>query len=109
MRNVEAVADAPVGVGAQESSNGQGLREVAGREGGAVGVRAQRAGDLEWPGFEGVRSIGITAGASAHEVIVEEIMGAFAERYELHVETVSAAEENEFFPLPRSLRPDAAE
>ena len=35
-------------------------------------------------------------------------MGAFAERYELHVETVSAAEENEFFPLPRSLRPDAA-
>ena len=36
-------------------------------------------------------------------------MGAFAERYELHVETVSAAEENEFFPLPRSLRPDAAE
>jgi len=42
-------------------------------------------------------------------VIVEETMGAFAERYELHVETVSAAEENEFFPLPRSLRPDAAE
>jgi len=36
-------------------------------------------------------------------------MGAFAERYELHVETVSAAEEDEFFPLPRSLRPDAAE
>ena len=50
----------------------------------------------------------ITAGASAPEVIVEEIMGAFAERFELHVETVSAAEENEFFPLPRSLRPDAA-
>ena len=41
-------------------------------------------------------------------VIVEEIMGAFAERYVLHVETVSAAEENEFFPLPRSLRPEAA-
>jgi 4-hydroxy-3-methylbut-2-enyl diphosphate reductase len=50
----------------------------------------------------------ITAGASAPEVIVEEIMGAFAERYQLHVETVSAAEENEFFPLPRSVRPDAA-
>ena len=58
--------------------------------------------------FDGIKSLGITAGASAPEVIVEEIMGAFAERYELHVETVSAAEENEFFPLPRSLRPDAA-
>ena len=58
--------------------------------------------------LEGIKSLGITAGASAPEVIVEEIMGAFAERYELHVETVSAAEENEFFPLPRSLRPDAA-
>ena len=41
-------------------------------------------------------------------MIVEEIIGAFAERYVLHVETVSAAEENEFFPLPRPLRPDAA-
>ncbi len=55
-----------------------------------------------------MKSVGITAGASAPEVIVEEIMDAFAERYELNVETVSAAEENEFFPLPRSLRPDAA-
>jgi 4-hydroxy-3-methylbut-2-enyl diphosphate reductase len=41
-------------------------------------------------------------------VIVEEIMDAFAERYELQVETVSAAEEDEFFPLPRPLRPDRA-
>jgi 4-hydroxy-3-methylbut-2-en-1-yl diphosphate reductase len=41
-------------------------------------------------------------------VIVEEIMDAFAERFTLHVETVSAAEENEFFPLPRQVRPEAA-
>ena len=66
-------------------------------------------GDIDWSRFEGIKTLGITAGASAPEVIVEEIMGAFAERYTLHVETVSAAEENEFFPLPRSLRPDAAE
>src|ERR1700740_2937932 len=89
--------------------NSQRLREVAEREGCPIAVLAQRAGDLDWSKFEGIKSLGITAGASAPEVIVEEIMGAFAERYELHVETVSAAEENEFFPLPRSLRPDAAE
>ena len=52
---------------------------------------------IDWKRFEGINSLGITAGASAPEVIVEEIMGAFAERYDLHVETVSAAEENEFF------------
>src|SRR5438067_356331 len=55
-----------------------------------------------------ITSLGITAGASAPEVIVEEIMDAFAERFTLHVETVSAAEENEFFPLPRQVRPEAA-
>ena len=91
-------------------ANGVGLgivRNLLG-EGCKVAILAQRASDLDWSRFEGIKSLGITAGASAPEVIVEEIMGAFAERYQLHVETVSAAEENEFFPLPRSLRPDAA-
>jgi 4-hydroxy-3-methylbut-2-enyl diphosphate reductase len=71
-------------------------------------VLVQRASELDWAKFEGISRLGITAGASAPEVIVEEIMDAFAERFTLHVETVSAAEENEFFPLPRSLRPEAA-
>jgi 4-hydroxy-3-methylbut-2-enyl diphosphate reductase len=109
VKKVAPVVDALIVVGAPNSSNSQRLREVAEREGCPIAVLAQRASDLDWSKFEGIKSLGITAGASAPEVIVEEIMGAFAERYELHVETVSAAEENEFFPLPRSLRPDAAE
>src|SRR5437660_712827 len=108
VKKVAPVVDALIVVGAPNSSNSQRLREVAEREGCPISVLAQRAGDIDWKRFEGITSLGITAGASAPEVIVEEIMGAFAERYELHVETVSAAEENEFFPLPRSLRPDAA-
>jgi len=108
VKKVAPVVDALIVVGAPNSSNSQRLREVAEREGCKIAVLAQRAADLDWSMFEGIKSLGITAGASAPEVIVEEIMGAFAERYELHVETVSAAEENEFFPLPRSLRPDAA-
>jgi 4-hydroxy-3-methylbut-2-enyl diphosphate reductase len=108
VKKVAPVVDALIVVGAPNSSNSQRLREVAEREGCPVSVLAQRASDLDWSRFEGIKSLGITAGASAPEVIVEEIMGAFAERFELHVETVSAAEENEFFPLPRSLRPDAA-
>lgn len=108
VKKVAPVVDALIVVGAPNSSNSQRLREVAEREGCPIAVLAQRASDIDWKRFEGVGSLGITAGASAPEVIVEEIMGAFAERYELHVETVSAAEENEFFPLPRSLRPEAA-
>jgi 4-hydroxy-3-methylbut-2-enyl diphosphate reductase len=108
VKKVAPVVDALIVVGAPNSSNSQRLREVAEREGCKIAILAQRASDLDWSRFEGIKSLGITAGASAPEVIVEEIMGAFAERYQLHVETVSAAEENEFFPLPRSLRPDAA-
>jgi 4-hydroxy-3-methylbut-2-enyl diphosphate reductase len=109
VKKVAPIVDAMIVVGAPNSSNSQRLREVADREGCKISVLAQRAADLDWTQFEGIKSLGITAGASAPEVIVEEIMGAFAERYELRVETVSAAEENEFFPLPRALRPDAAE
>jgi len=47
---------------------------------------------------------GVPPGASAPEVLVEEIMGAFAERYILDIETVTATEEGVFFPLPRPLR-----
>ena len=67
-------------------------------------VLVQRAADIRWSDFDGVMRIGITAGASAPEVLVEEVMGAFAERYVLDVETVSAMEEGVFFPLPRPLR-----
>ena len=108
VKKVAPVVDALIVVGAPNSSNSQRLREVAEREGCRIAVLAQRAADLDWERFSNISSLGITAGASAPEVIVEEIMDAFAERYTLHVETVSAAEENEFFPLPRQVRPEAA-
>ncbi|MFK4510815.1 4-hydroxy-3-methylbut-2-enyl diphosphate reductase [Bradyrhizobium daqingense] len=108
VKKVAPVVDALIVVGAPNSSNSQRLREVAEREGCKIAVLAQRATDIDWDKFGNITSLGITAGASAPEVIVEEIMDAFAERYTLHVETVSAAEENEFFPLPRQVRPEAA-
>lgn len=108
VKKVAPVVNALIVVGAPNSSNSQRLREVAEREGCGIAVLAQRATDIDWTRFGNIKSLGITAGASAPEVIVEEIMDAFAERYTLHVETVSAAEENEFFPLPRQVRPEAA-
>ena len=96
-------------VGAPNSSNSQRLREVAERAGCRTAALVQRADDIDWSRFGTIASLGITAGASAPEVLVEEIIDAFAARYEIDVETVSTAEESVFFPLPRDLRPDAAE
>ncbi len=68
----------------------------------------QRAADIDWNKFGAIARLGITAGASAPEVLVEEIIDAFAARYTVSVETVSAAEEGVFFPLPRPLRENQA-
>ncbi len=109
VKSVAPQVDALIVVGAPNSSNSQRLRETAERAGCAKAALVQRAQDLDWETFSGLSSLGITAGASAPEILVEEIIDAFAERYEVQVETVMASEENVFFPLPRALRPDAAE
>ena len=108
VRRVAPVVDAMVVVGAPNSSNSQRLREVAERSGCPRAALVQRAADIDWTMFEGVKKLGVTAGASAPEVLVEEVLGAFAERYVLDIETVSAAEEGMFFPLPRPLREEQA-
>jgi 4-hydroxy-3-methylbut-2-enyl diphosphate reductase len=108
VKRVAPRVEAMIVVGAPNSSNSQRLREVAEREGCRISELVQRAADIDWEKFGDIVSLGITAGASAPEVLVEEIIEAFATRYEVSVETVSTADESVFFPLPRQLRPDAA-
>jgi 4-hydroxy-3-methylbut-2-enyl diphosphate reductase len=109
VKRVAPQAEAMIVVGAPNSSNSQRLREVAERAGCKTAALVQRADDIDWARFGAIASLAITAGASAPEVLVEEIIDAFAARYAIEVETVSTAEESVFFPLPRDLRPDAAE
>ena len=104
VKRVAPIVDAMIVVGAPNSSNSQRLKEVAEKSGCPRAVLMQRAAEINWGDFSGVNRLGITAGASAPEVLVEEIMGAFAERYTLDIETVTATEEGVFFPLPRPLR-----
>ena len=108
VKRVAPVVDAMIVVGAPNSSNSQRLKEVAERSGCPYAVLVQRSAEIDWKKFDGVTKIGVTAGASAPEVLVEEVLGAFAERYVLDIETVSAAEEGMFFPLPRPLREEQA-
>ncbi|MGC1465699.1 MAG: 4-hydroxy-3-methylbut-2-enyl diphosphate reductase [Pseudolabrys sp.] len=108
VKRVAPVVDAMIVVGSPNSSNSQRLKEVAERAGCPRAMLVQRAADIDWNRFNEVTCLGITAGASAPEILVEEIIDAFALRYAVNVETVSAAEEGVFFPLPRPLRESQA-
>src|SRR3977135_1224312 len=108
VKKVAHIVDAMIVVGSPNSSNSQRLKEVAERNGCPYAVLLQRAEDIDWEKLSTVKHLGITAGASAPEVLVEEILDALAKRYTLQIETVTAAEEDVFFPLPRPLRDIAA-
>ncbi|EJW11593.1 4-hydroxy-3-methylbut-2-enyl diphosphate reductase [Rhodovulum sp. PH10] len=109
VKEIAPKVDALIVVGAPNSSNSKRLVEVAERNGCTRARLVQRAADIDWAVFDGVATLGITAGASAPEVIVEEIIDAFAARYAVTVETVSGVKESMFFPLPRQLREAAPE
>jgi 4-hydroxy-3-methylbut-2-enyl diphosphate reductase len=100
--------DAMIVIGAPNSSNSQRLREVAERAGCPVSLLVQRAAEIDWTRLGNIRRVGITAGASAPEVLVEEVIDAFAARFDVKVEVVTAAEEAVTFNLPRTLREPTA-
>jgi 4-hydroxy-3-methylbut-2-en-1-yl diphosphate reductase len=108
VKRVAPTVDALIVVGSPNSSNSQRLREVAERAGCRIARLVLHASDIDWSEFAKVKRLGITAGASAPEVLVDEIIRAFGERREVTVETVSTADESVFFPLPKVLRDDAA-
>lgn len=109
IKKVALLADAVIVVGSPNSSNSQRLREVAERAGAKKSVLLLRTSEIDWTLFDGIRTLAITAGASAPEILVEQMIDAFAERWSVTVETVTTADESVFFPLPRNLRGAAVE
>ncbi|MBN8910930.1 MAG: 4-hydroxy-3-methylbut-2-enyl diphosphate reductase [Rhizobiales bacterium] len=95
-------------VGAPNSSNSLRLVEVAERAGCPKAILIQRAADLSWDAFDGVSAVGVTAGASAPETLVDEVIAALKERFEISVEQVTTASERIAFNVPRELREPAA-
>ena len=96
--------DAMLVVGAPNSSNSRRLVEVGARAGCAYAQLVQRATDIDWRALDGITSMGITAGASAPEVLINEVIDAFRDRYDVTVEMVETAVENIEFKVPRVLR-----
>jgi len=104
---VKAIAgrlDALLVVGAPNSSNSNRLVEVAARAGCTRSFLVQRAADIPWDRLGHIATLGVTAGASAPEVLVNEVVAAFEARYEVTVEQVTTAEETVAFNIPRELR-----
>ncbi|MBJ6372669.1 4-hydroxy-3-methylbut-2-enyl diphosphate reductase [Sedimentitalea arenosa] len=97
-------ADAMLVVGAPNSSNSRRLVEVGAKAGCAYAQLVQRATDIDWRALEGVASIGVTAGASAPEELIDEVIDAIGARYDVTVCTIETAVENVEFKVPRVLR-----
>ncbi|MBM3605008.1 MAG: 4-hydroxy-3-methylbut-2-enyl diphosphate reductase [Alphaproteobacteria bacterium] len=107
---VKAVApriDALLVIGAENSSNSKRLVEVGRSAGCAYAQLVMRAEEIDWRALEGIRAIGVTAGASAPEVLVNEVVDAFRARYDVTVELVETAVETVEFKVPRVLRESA--
>ena len=95
--------DAVIVIGAPNSSNSNRLVEVALRAGCADAALLERAEAMDWARFSDCRTLGLTAGASAPETLVEEFIDACAERFNVTIEPVTLREENIQFNLPRAL------
>jgi 4-hydroxy-3-methylbut-2-enyl diphosphate reductase len=104
VKAIAPLSDALLVVGAPNSSNSKRLVEVASRAGCNYAQLVQRATDIDWRALHGIKSVGITAGASAPDVLIQEVVDAFSEHYEVIVQTVETTQENVSFKVPRILR-----
>lgn len=94
-------------VGAPNSSNSQRLVEVARKEG-CESFMVQRAWDADWSCLADAGTVGITAGASAPELLVNEVIDALRQHFDVRVDEVNVTEENVQFKMPRELADAAA-
>jgi len=100
-------ADAMLVIGAPNSSNSKRLVEVGAAAGCQYAQLVQRAADIDWRALDGIASVGITAGASAPEVLVNEVIDAFRDRFDVQVDLIETAVERVEFKVPRGLREPA--
>ncbi len=96
--------DAVLVIGSPNSSNSRRLVEVAARAGCARAQLVPRAADIDWSALKDIRAVGITAGASAPEILIREVIDAFAARYDITEQVVETAVETIEFKLPSALR-----
>ena len=107
VKSIAPKIDALLVIGAPNSSNSKRLVEVGRAAGCGYAQLVQRASDIDWRALGPLRAVGVTAGASAPEELVNEVIDAFRARFDLTVEIVETAVENVEFKVPRILREPA--
>ena len=107
VKQIAPMIDAILVIGAPNSSNSRRLVEVGRAAGCGYAQLVQRATDIDWRALDGISSVGVTAGASAPEELVNEVITAFRDRYEVRLEQIETARENVEFKVPRVLREPA--
>jgi 4-hydroxy-3-methylbut-2-enyl diphosphate reductase len=107
VKEIAGQIDALLVIGAPNSSNSQRLVEVGRAAGCRYSQLVQRADEIDWRALSGASAVGITAGASAPEVLVDEVLDAFRARFQVAIKAVEGAQENVTFNLPRVLRTPA--
>lgn len=104
VKQIAPQVDALIVVGAPNSSNSKRLVEVASKAGCNYAQLVQRANEIDWRSLKNIRSVGVTAGASAPEVLVNEVVEEFQQRFSVTIEKVETAQENISFKVPKILR-----
>ncbi len=103
VKTIAPACDAVMVIGAPNSSNSKRLVEVAARSGCGRSILVQRAADIDWDGLGGIGRLGVTAGASAPEVLVEEVIAAARQRFAVTIEEIKVKDETVSFKLPEAL------
>ncbi len=104
VRNIAKLVDAMIVIGAPNSSNSNRLYEVAKNNGCAVAMLVQRVFDIDWSVIDNCNRLGITAGASAPEILIDEVIKEARDRYDVVLEEISVTEEDIAFNVPKILR-----
>lgn len=103
VKTIAPQCDAVLVIGAPNSSNSKRLVEVAVRHGCDRSILVQRAADIDWSSFDRIGRLGIAAGASAPEVLVEEVIAAARDRFEVTIREIKVTDETVAFKLPPQL------
>jgi 4-hydroxy-3-methylbut-2-enyl diphosphate reductase len=103
VKAIAAGCDVLIVIGSPNSSNSQRLREVAERAGAKKAVLVPKVSDLDWSILEGAETVGLTAGASAPETLVQQVLTALGTRYTLQIEERQVTQEDVIFKLPYPL------
>ena len=103
MKAIAHLSDAVMVLGAPNSSNSNRLVEVAALNGCPKSMLVQRASDIDWSWLDGVNSLGLSAGASAPEILVDEVITMARKHFDVRIEEVSIVQENISFKVPKVL------